>query len=456
MKAMAWTFLLSTMTWAATATAVEPPATPHPSYDLGGCIRAALEKSPDVQAIAADLAGARARLAEARAARFGESEYNQIFGLVNAAHGNPTFSPNNKNDFFNSLGPFTRLELDVHVPLYTFGKIDSALQAAQNALESERAHGAVTRAEVVENVKQLYYGLLLTEQLSGILHDMLDRMDEAISKTKKRLDEGSKTVTELDLLKLEIGRAKFAKGVADVDASSEITRSALARAVGVETATGFAIAEQRLRPVNVELGSLDDYLAAGPERRPEWQQLSKGIDAQSAKLALEEAGYYPSFFVATGIHFARAPNRDEQDNPFASDDFNYVEPIGVLGLHWDLNFFTTRAKVEQARADLERLQLEQQEAQSGLRLEIRKAYTEVVQAQQNMRAAEQGRKAGRGLLILSVSNFDLGIGEAKDLFEGLGAYTESSTDYFRAVHDFNVGVGALSRAVGRELTDLQY
>ncbi len=69
---------------------------------------------------------------------------------------------------------------------------------------------------------------------------------------------------------------------------------------------------------------------------------------------------------------------------------------------------------------------------------------------------EDGRKAGRGLLILTVSNFELGIGEAEELFKGLGSYTEASSDYWRAVHDYDVAVAGLSKAVGHELTALEY
>jgi len=52
-----------------------------------------------------------------------------------------------------------------------------------------------------------------------------------------------------------------------------------------------------------------------------------------------------------------------------------------------------------------------------------------------------------------VSNFDLGIGEAEELFKGLGTYTEPAANYLRAVHDYNVAVAALSKAVGRSWRD---
>src|SRR5207249_9435073 len=102
------------------------------------------------------------------------------------------------------------LELNINIPLWTFGKLDAALQAAQQALESERARGDSRRADVILSTKQLYYGLLLTRQLSAVIHDMLDNLDKAVQKTEERLQAGSHAVTDIDALKLKIGRARFA------------------------------------------------------------------------------------------------------------------------------------------------------------------------------------------------------------------------------------------------------
>ncbi len=429
----------------------------EPVYDLATCVRAALAHDPDLQMAAAEVAAARAQLVQASAGRWGEAEYKQILGFVPEAKGDILDPPKqNRQSVLRNLGPFTQLEVMFNVPLWTFGKLATALEAAQNGLEAQRAQGESRRAEVVLNVKRLYYGVLLADQLSAVLDEMLDNMDKAVSKVKERLAAGSTSVTEIDLLKLQTGRAKLAKGVAEVRASAGLARSALARAIGLDVRSPIRLADRRLQPVQIELGPLGEYLEEGLRQRPETQQLARGIAAQSAKVELEKAHLLPTVFLSTGFQYGIAPNRTTQRNPFAQEDFNFARPVGILGLQWELDFWNTNAKVEQARAELARLEAQQRAALSGLQLEIRKAYGEVEQAREAMKAAEEGRRAGRALLVLTVSNFDLGIGEAEELFKGLGSYTEASTDYFRAVHDFNVAVAQLSRAVGREITDLQY
>lgn len=435
------------------AAATDAPGT---ALRLGDCVRMAIENGPDRDLIAADLAAAKARLEEARAGKFGDAQYTQLLGVINEAEGDAVFSPNSQTDFFDGLGPFTRLELDIRIPLYTFGKLSAALDAAEQGMRSESARGEMVRADTVLETKRLYYGLQLSEQLADLLREMLDSMDEAIEKTQKRLDDGSQTVTERDVLRLQIGRSRFAAGVEEVDASTRLTRSALARAVGLDPGERIEIAERRMEMAEVELEPIDVYEAAGPHRRPEWKRLVSGIDAQQARVELEEASAYPTLFLATGVRYAVAGNRDDQKNPFVYDDYNFVEPVGVLGIHWDLNVFANRAKAAQARAEMDKMLAERRRAETGLRLEVERSYVEVERARATVESVRAGRKAARGLMVLTVANFDLGIGEGDELFEAYGAYTETSTDYFRAVHDYNVSLAELSRAVGEELLDLEY
>lgn len=427
-----------------------------PVLSLGDCLRRTLAEGPDRDLIAADLSAAQARLDEARAGKYGRVEYTQIVGLVNEARGDPVSSPNKQTDFFDGLGPFTRLDLDVRLPIYTFGKLSAALEAAENGLRSERARGDAARAETVVETKRLYYGLLLAQHLLDVLTEMLSSMDEAIVKTQGRLDDGSRSVTELDVLRLQIGRSKFAAGVQEVQASTRLTKSALARAVGLDPGADFELADQRLRPAAFAAAPLAAYVADGPRNRPEWKRIVAGVEAQEAIVKMEEANSYPTVFLATGVRYAVAGNRDDQKNVFANDDFNYLEPVGVLGVHWDLNVFGNRARAAQARAEKERLLAERRRAESGLQLEVERAHVAVGRAGATIAAAEAGRRAARGLMVLTVSNYDIGIGDAEELFRAYGSYTETSTDYFRAVHDYNVAVAELSRAVGEELLDLEY
>jgi len=143
-----------------------------------------------------------------RAGRYGQSEYNQILGRE-TGHAADVLSPNKddkKNDVFNSLGPVHAAGAGSQHPLWTFGKLDAALHAAQAGF-GERTWRTATPAapRSCSSTKQLYYGLLLSRQLALVLHDMLHHGQGGGAGTS---DAGSISVTEIDLLSSS-GRAKF-------------------------------------------------------------------------------------------------------------------------------------------------------------------------------------------------------------------------------------------------------
>jgi outer membrane protein TolC len=421
------------------------------TWDLPRCVKGALGSSPDLGMARADLAAARARLGLARSARFGEDHYRQVLGLVNRARGSPLFSPDDKNDFLNGLGPFSRLELLLNVPIYAFGRIDAAIAAAETGMAAEAAGGEAKRGDVVLEVQRLYYALLLSREVTRVLKEMLDRLDQAITTTEERLQKNAKGVTESDLLTLRIGRAKLAAGEYASEAAAELGKSALARAVGLSDPAGFEIADQHLVLCPAPEATLEKLLDEARKKRPELRALALGVRARWDQVRMTRAGYYPVFALTLGAQWAIAPNREEQNNPFAYDEFNYIRPIIAVALTWNINFFETAAKVAEAEAALARSTAEEERGGTGIALEVRRAFTDMSRARRTLAAATEGSKAGRALLVISSSNFDLGIGDADELFKGLTSYAQSHTDYLRAVHDYNLAWALLSHAVGREV-----
>jgi outer membrane protein TolC len=115
----------------------------------------------------------------------------------------------------------------------------------------------------------------------------------------------------------------------------------------------------------------------------------------------------------------------------------------------------TAARAETARAELAKLQAEARRAETGLTLGLDHAYQTVLDRQGAVTALEDGRKAGRAILTLAVTNFDLGIGEASEVLQGLGNYARISSTYYEAVRDYDLALAALSRVLNEEVTDLR-
>lgn len=439
--------------------AAAPAAAAPLRLNLSQCIQRALESNPDLLEKRWDIALAANRVDEANNGFYPKANVLNITGFVPNARGQvwdpppPDLTTSN----FSSFGPFTRVLVEFTQPLYTFGKLTAGARAAEFGLDVAEAKQAENRDDVILSVKKLYSEVLLARAIADVLSEVVDNFERAISEAEERLLEDEANVTQSDVLKLKVGLAGVAKEVPRARNGAELGREALARAIGLEPESEFDLADERLEPIPATMKSLDEYIRDVFRLNPQWQQLESGLAAREELVKVEEADYFPKVFLAGGFRYAYAPNRDRQLSPFANDEFNfYTLPGAALGIFWPLDFWETARKVEGARAELEKVRTQRVGAESGIRLAVKRAYLDAQQTREAVEIADRGRRAARGLLVTNVSSFELGIGEAKDVFEALVIYTTSTSNFYGTVNDYNLAMANLTKVVGQEVCDLDY
>jgi outer membrane protein len=419
-------------------------------WTLKQCLERALESSPDVHAALADEQIAISQLGRAKAGRLPQATFTGLLSAITAAEGNAVDGDTDNDDF----GPYSTGRLEIVQPLYTFGRLRNEIRAAMQGVASKEAATEQARQAVIVAIKELHANLLLSRQIKELLDESHDNFTTAINQVEERLEAGEGNVTEQDLLRLRIGQSSIAKERYTLERAIAVARAALKRHLGLPADASFELAETRLQPVTLNLQPLSNYLEQmGPER-PELAQLEAGLAARQARLEAARSDYYPSIFLAGGFEYSVAPNRDDQDSPFARD-FNFFRGPGIaLGLRWQLDFWSTQAKVAERTAELNKVQVQKISATSGIALDIRRRYLEVEEFRNKVKAAQEARKAARALLVTTLANFQLGVGEAKEVFEGLGLYTRIVSDYYQTIRDFNIAAAKLTQATGQEITTL--
>lgn len=453
------------LVWAGPALAAEVGTEPAgvERLDLAACIERALVAAPDLATARAAVDVREAKLARAR-----RSKYLPEAGLLSttgaaprargridadsSCRGNPQCLAENRvrdTTSTRQYGPFSRVEVGFVQPLWTWGKITAGIEAATAAVEQEVAASAEKRAEVVEQVKTLYYNVLLARAVEGVVVETRDAFVSALKTARERREKGDAKITELDILNLRVGVAEVAKEIPHLQAGAIGALEALRRLMGLPLDAPVDLKDRRLEPEETPLRPLEEYEATLFRTNPAWKQIVAGVEAKSNEVKKVEADYFPNVFVKGGFEYSYAPERTRQINPFAYDDYNYLRgPGGELGVSWLLNFHVTAAKVATKRAELVRLESEQRSAQTGLPVELRDTYRRVLQTREALEQLVDGRKAGRAILTFAVTNFDLGIGEPTDIFAGLGNYGRVSSNYFEAVRDHNLARAALARLMG--------
>jgi len=417
-------------------------------WTLEQMLERALETSPEIHEALADELIAASQHNRAKTGRLPTASLTALLSPITAARGNAVDGRTDNDD----IGIFSEVDLKVIQPLYAFGRLRNEIRAARQGLLASEAATQKARHAVLFAIQELYYNLLLSHQIKELLDDSQEHFAKALATVEERLENDEGNATEQDLLRLRIGVASIAQEQLTLERAIAVTRSALKRHLSIEAQTPFQLASTQLTTVNVVLKPLDFYLSQADQHRPEFAQIEAGLAARQARLEAARSQYYPAIFLAGGFEYSVAPNRDDQDSPFAKD-FNFFNGPGVaLGLHWQVDFWQTRSEVAERAAQVQQLTAQKGAAVSGIALDIERRYLEVQEFQQKVASAQEARKAARALLVTTLANFNIGIGEGKDVFEGLGLYTRIVGDYYKTLRNFNIAAARLTQATGQDVT----
>ena len=420
---------------------------------LDQCIERALRNAPELGEAQADIALSTAKLAEAKGYRLPQIDFLGLTGPVPQARGNQVESPDTITDG-DGYTWFERGDVTLVQPIYTFGKISHSMSAAKHGIEVERARREQKRNEIELKVKEYYYGLLLARELKQLLTEVRDDLTDARGKAKKLLDQNSTNVEEADLFKLDAFSGEVNKYLAEAAKGEALALSALKARMGLPPEAEIEPADERLRPVQQQIGGVEGYVTRAKETRPEFRQVREGLQARRDLVAAAKAARYPDFFLGANFSAAYAAGRDKVNNPWVPDQFNHVWGGVALGLKWKLDFGITSAKVAQEQAQYDRLISTKYYAEENIPLQITKFQQEGVEAAASMEATKGGYESSKKWAVTALANFDFGVGPAKEIFDSLQQYAKMRAAYYQSIYNYNLSVANLAYATGekQELT----
>lgn len=424
--------------------------------DVQEAIQRALEVSPEVEAVVSQVAFAEARQGLARASRFAtefsvQTAHAVAPGLKNLPDGVPTdelyLIPDVRNDW-EDIRPFNRFETNLLQPLLTWGQLSGNIDAARHGVDVERAAVEQKQTEVALRTGEIYFGLLLAEQLSRLTEAAGDVVDQAKSEIQRLLDEGAEDVDDADLFQVRITEQEFIRRVVEVDQRLQTVRSALGRQLMLPESSVVVSEELVLAPIPFVLDSLATYQNLALLHRPEITQATAGLAAREAQIRVARSDYFPKLFVGIESRITLTGGRFRQPNPYVSDPYRGRSLRAGFGLRLPLNFAQTRAKVEQAEAQHSEVRHQLTAARQLVLFEVEEAYRNVITARTAVEAQDEALTISRDWLRTEQINFDLDLGDTENLVDAVRASLELEASYYQEVRRYNVAVLTLLARTG--------
>ncbi len=422
-------------------------------------IQMALATSPEIKMAEQDIAAAKSDYKQSRGGLLPQVDLIGTTGPVSDARFPIVLTDKNgvghifSQDDTWKVGIFRRLDFTLTQPLYTFGKIDNRKDAASLGVEARTAAREAQRNKIVLNVKELYYAYLIAHQGKNAARDADAYINDASRRIKRLLKLKAKNVDPSDLYRMEAFSAEVKAFAAKAESGSRTAYAALKTAVGLPENEEFKLKETELSKNIVDLESEGEYIQRALANRPELLEAKKGAEATGKLADAAKSDLYPSIFAAAVASVAGAPDREKFDNTYIIDEFNHSYAGVYAGAQWHLDFGIGTGKLDKARAEYQKMRNTEEFAEKNIPVEVVKYYQDAIESQKSFVAYEQAAVGSRRWIVASFSNFDLGIGTARDMLDAIDRYGKNQGQYLRSLYDYHVSLARLDYAIGKR-TDM--
>ncbi|MDD9966610.1 MAG: TolC family protein [Myxococcales bacterium] len=410
--------------------------------DLESLSLEAERRSANLQAARHTRMAAEAQLDEARLSPFFQFQAEGGLAVIPDATGVPGYTRDSPNQLTRGFGPAIQGRVKGAIPVWTFGKLSAAREAAGHGVKGAEHNLERVRQQLLFDVRRAYFGLQLALDAEQMLSEGLPKLEKAQTKLKQRLADGDAEVEPADGYRLATTVAEVAARSSEVRRLERSTRLALSILAG-KSRVRVPDCPSKARAHTPK--SLSWYQTHARNNRPELGMLRAGIGARKADLAAKRAKYFPDLAIGLDLQSQYIPGR----TAWAHYDPYFVG--GALIARWELDFVGHSSRERRAEHQLLEAEAQQELARQGILLDVGEKYERLTDADRRLSAWKDGHMSARRWFVSAAQGHQVGTTTTRELIDGVSAYFKARFAHLQAVHDHNAALAALELAVGAPL-----
>lgn len=324
------------------------------------------------------------------------------------------------------------------------GRLASSWRAARLVRELAQAKHRAVLADVVTEVRVAYYNVLLAEKEIVVSEAAVELLQKELEDNQRRFNAG--TVPRFNVLRAEVELANARPRVSRARNAYRIAKNHLVNLLG------YRVPGDVWEDIPLQLGgTLDaprftlgvpEALARALEHRPELVAARLAEHLRREDVLSARAGYLPRLQGYAGYGARKSSFSSELD------DTVHGWEVGVQATWNIFDGALTRGKVTEAQARLEKARLETEDLARRIELEVRTAYSGLIEAWEVLESQKKVVEQAEEALRLARARADAGTGTQLDVLSAQTALTEARTTDVRARRDYAVALARLERAIG--------
>lgn len=424
---------------------------------LQEAVTRALATSEEVQTARAQRSLADAQIMQARSGAFpqisGGVVYNRTLASIfdNIQLGPPPDPGEEPEPNPFAALPFGRANtwnasLQIAQPLYTGGRVGTALGIARNVRAAADLQIEEAEAEVALQVRSAYFQVILAERMVGIAREAFTLADQTLRQVELFRQQG--TASEFDVLRARVERDNLEPGIVEAQNARRLAELNLKRLVHLPAEQAVVTATP-LEPVVADVDRA--ALAAALDRRPALRALSEQVQAREGAVRIARAERMPSVAAAGNFAYQAFPDGIA---PFDTD-WRRDWSLSVQASIPIFNGFRTRGQVDQARAELRIAELQAAQVQQGLELELEAALGEFDAARAQIEARRATVVQAQRTLELAELRFRSGLATQLDISNARLLLQQARVNEAQSLYNYVNALARLERVSGGEVPLVQ-
>ena len=316
-------------------------------------------------------------------------------------------------------------------------------QAVDLAVEKARS----SRLDMVTQVKQAFYAVLLAKEAFNVYKDVYENAVENFVQTERRYN--AEKASELEYTRAKSVVAGAIPNVYNAESSVMLALWQLKAVMGVDLDRNIDVA-----------GSLGDYSTQmfrdihdnddpSLDYNTTLRQLELQADQLASSVRMYKAAYLPT------LSAAFAYNMIAMTNDFKFSEYKW-SPYSYVGLSLNIPIFTgfkrhydvKQAKVQAVELDLQRIETERQ-----LRIAIRQFLNTMETSMNSYHAATEAVGLARKAYDIAAKSYKVGKGTITDMNDAQLTLTQASLQQSQAVYNFIVAKSSLEQILGGDFID---
>ncbi|MDD2270788.1 MAG: TolC family protein [Desulfuromonadaceae bacterium] len=328
------------------------------------------------------------------------------------------------------------VDLTVSQPLYTWGKLNAAIRAAEVGLKTADEQLRLYRQAAYRDVVAAYLDVQLARELSRLAVENRSQKQRHLDEATRKFTAG--VATDYDVLAAEVAaqntQPEVIRSENSIRMAREQLRFLLASGVQDVDVVGTLETPAVARPLPA---SYDEAVKIASERRPELKDLRLRIGIYNELVTIAGTDNKPRLDMKGGVgwHWASA------DNPGPAWDVNGAAwNVGVYLSFPFFDGFRTSGRVTQARSDLRTKQIEETKLLDSISLEVRQAEFSYLEATEILKALSGTVKQAERLVQMAEKGYEFGVKIRLEVDDAQVNLLQARSNMARAERDIRVAL----------------